>query len=49
MMEENEKNKAKQKMDEERQRIEDLKAQDEYQRMLEKQENDRLNEMKKRE
>ena len=42
MMEENEKNKAKQKMDEERQRIEDLKAQEEYQRMLEKQENDRL-------
>ena len=42
MMEENERNKAKQKEDEERQRIEDLKAQEEYTRMLEKQENDRF-------
>lgn len=42
MMEENERNKAKQKEEEERQRIEDLKAQEEYTRMLEKQENDRL-------
>ena len=46
---ENEKNKARQKTEEEQQRLEDIRAQDEYTRMLEKQESDKLNEMKKRE
>ena len=49
MLVENEANKRRQKEEEERQRLEDLKAQDEYSRMLDKQENDRRNEMKQRE
>lgn len=49
MLLENEANKRRQKDEEERQRLEDLKAQDEYSRMLDKQENDRRNEMKQRE
>lgn len=49
MLTENEHNKRKQKEEEENQRLEDLRAQAEYTRMLEKQEHDRLNEMKKRE
>jgi len=36
MLVENEANKKRQKDDEERQRLEDLKAQDEYSRMLDK-------------
>lgn len=49
MMADNEKNKARQKEEEERQRLEDQNAQAEYQRMLEKQESDKLQEMKTRE
>lgn len=49
MLVENEANKRRQKEEEDRQRLEDLKAQDEYSRMLEKQEDDRKNEMKSRE
>ena len=48
-MADNEKNKARQKEEEERQRLEDQNAQAEYQRMLEKQESDKLQEMKTRE
>ena len=49
MLYENEMNKKRQKDDDEQKRIEDLKAQDEYSKMLEKQEMDRVNEMKRRE
>ena len=49
MMIENEKNKARMKEDELRQKDEDAKAQDEYARMLQKQEDDRNAEMSKRE
>ena len=46
MLIENEANKKRQTEEEERQRLEDLKAQDDYTKMLAKQENDRQNEMK---
>ena len=49
MMQENEKDKQKALEQQERERLEDVKAQQEYTRMLEKQEQDRLNEMKNRE
>ena len=49
MLRENELQKKKLKDEEERQRQEDVRAQEEYVRMLEKQENDKLNEMKQRE
>lgn len=49
MLYENEMNKKRQKDDDEQKRLEDLKAQDEYSKMLEKQEMDRVNEMKRRE
>ena len=49
MLQENEKNKQRVKHEEELQRLEDVKAQEEYTAMLEKQEADKLNEMKKRE
>lgn len=49
MLEENERNKRRQKDDEENQRLEDLRAQEEYAKMLEKQEADRQLEMKERE
>jgi len=41
MLYENEVNKKRQKDDDELKRLEDLKAQDEYSKMLEKQEQDR--------
>ena len=46
MLQENEKNKQRVKAEEEFQRLEDIKAQEEYSAMLEKQEADKLNEMK---
>ena len=49
MMADNERNKVRQKEEEDRQREEDQRAQEEYQRMLDKQEQDRLDEMKQRE
>ena len=49
MLEENEANKRRQKSEEEVQRLQDLQAQDEYSKMLEKQENDRQTEAKERE
>lgn len=49
MLQENEKNKQRVKREEELQRLEDIKAQEEYTAMLEKQEADKLNEMRKRE
>ena len=49
MLEENESNKRRQRDEDERQRLADLKAQNEYSRMLDKQEADRQNEMKRRE
>ena len=49
MLEENENNKQRQRDEDERQRLADLKAQNEYSRMLDKQEADRQNEMKRRE
>lgn len=49
MLQENEDNKLKSKDFEELERLEDLKAQTAYGKMLEKQELDRQNEMKKRE
>ncbi len=45
MMLENEKDKAKQSVMTEKERQEDIRAQSEYARMLEKQEQDRLNEL----
>lgn len=49
MLTENERQKAKAAVEREKERQEDVKAQDEYSRMLEKQEQDRLNEFKARE
>ena len=49
MLEENEANKRRQKSEEEVQRLQDLQAQDEYSKMLEKQENNRQTEAKERE
>jgi len=49
MLIENEKNKARQREDDLKQKDEDARAQDEYARMLQKQEDDRNAEMKKRE
>ena len=49
LLEENESNKRRQRDEDERQRLADLKAQNEYSRMLDKQEADRQNEMKRRE
>ena len=46
MLQENETNKKRQKDEEEHQRLLDLQAQEEYTRMLEKQEADRQQEMK---
>lgn len=44
MLEENEVNKQKQREQKEKERLEDQRAQEEYARMLEKQEQDRINE-----
>jgi hypothetical protein len=49
MLTENEKHKAKALAERERERLEDIRAQEEYARMLDKQEKDRLNEVKSRE
>ena len=49
MLTENERQKAKAAIERERERQEDIKAQNEYARMLEKQEQDRINEFKARE
>ena len=49
MLTENDRQKAKAAMERERERLEDVKAQQEYSRMLEKQEQDRINEFKARE
>lgn len=49
MLTENEKQKAKTQAEKERERLEDIKAQQEYARMLDKQEQDRINEFKSRE
>ncbi len=49
MLTENEKNKAKTLAEKERERLEDIRAQEEYARILDKQEHDRLNEVKARE
>lgn len=49
MLTENERQKAKAAIERERERQEDIKAQQEYTRMLEKQEQDRINEFKARE
>jgi len=49
MLTENEKHKAKALAERERERLEDVRAQEEYARMLDKQEQDRLNEVKQRE
>lgn len=49
MLEENEKQKVIMKRQEEDERLQDFKAQEAYAKMLEKQEEDRQNEMKKRE
>ena len=49
MLVENDKHKAKTQAEREKERLEDVKAQHEYSRMLEKQEQDRLNEIKARE
>ena len=49
MLEENEKNKLRQKEQQDKERLDDLRAQEEYTRMLDKQEADRTNEMKSRE
>lgn len=43
---ENKENKQRQKAEEENQRLQDLNAQEEYTKMLERQENDRQTEMK---
>ena len=49
MLEENDKNKQRMKAAQEKERLDDLRAQEEYTRMLDKQEADRQNEMKSRE
>ena len=49
MLLENDKNKVKLGAEKERERLEDIKAQKEYSKMLEKQEQDRVNEFKSRE
>lgn len=49
MLEENEKHKANMKQQEERERLQDVAAQDAYTKMLEQQEKDRLNEIDRRE
>lgn len=49
MLVENEKHKAKALVERERERLEDVRAQEEYARILDKQEHDRLNEVKSRE
>ena len=49
MLVENEKHKAKALAEREKERLEDIRAQEEYARMLDKQEQDRLNEVKARE
>jgi 6-pyruvoyl-tetrahydropterin synthase len=49
MLTENEKHKAKALAERERERLEDIRAQEEYARILDKQEHDRLNEVKQRE
>ena len=49
MLTENDRQKAKVAIEKERERQEDIKAQNEYSRMLEKQEQDRINEFKARE
>lgn len=49
MLSENDKQKQKALQEKERQRLEDVRAQEEYTRMLEKQEQDRANEFKARE
>ena len=49
MLTENEKHKAKALAERERERLEDIRAQEEYARILDKQEHDRLNEVKARE
>ncbi len=49
MLIENDKHKAKAQIEKERERLEDVKAQQEYAKMLERQEQDRLNEFKSRE
>jgi len=46
MLTENEKHKAKALAERETERLEDIRAQEEYARMLDKQEKDRLNEVK---
>jgi|TARA_B110001450_G_scaffold153042_1_gene142813 hypothetical protein len=46
MLMENKENKQRQKAEEENQRLMDLNAQEEYTKMLERQENDRQTEMK---
>lgn len=49
MLAENDRQKAKAAAEKEKERQEDIKAQQEYTRMLEKQEQDRINEFKARE
>jgi len=49
MLTENEKHKTKALAEREKERLEDVRAQDEYARMLDKQEQDRMNEVKARE
>lgn len=49
MLQENEQNKVRQKNEDEQKRLDDFKSQEEYSKMLEKQELDRVNEMKRRE
>ncbi len=49
MLTENERQKAKAAIEKEKERQEDIRAQEEYSRMLEKQEQDRINEFKARE
>lgn len=49
MLQENEKAKQKQRVQEEKERLDDLAAQDAYAKMIEKQEADRNREMKSRE
>jgi hypothetical protein len=49
MLVENDKHKAKAQIEKEKERLEDVKAQQEYAKMLERQEQDRNNEFKSRE
>ena len=49
MLVENEKHKTKALAEREKERLQDIKSQEEYARMLDKQEQDRLNEIKARE